>query len=209
MITSILILTRAEDFDLMLRFLLGVVFQFQFQMLWLHVTFGFMDQLKWKRADPQTPQHLCLSLLLWFTDTDLAEPILLVILYWICSPGGGAYGPLLSSPGLQTEQDIHAWAHFLFTNSYETFAATKTVSRLRRQRLKGPCLRRSLFAFCLQELSKLTNADRQIPRMSVHGGCVWSNSTCMLLIVKAWYIRIFLQKCLNQQISFLLLHREL
>lgn len=68
-----------------------------FQMLWLHVTFGFMDQLKWKRADPQTPQHLCLSLLLWFTDTDLAEPILLVILYWIWSPGDLLRTPTLFS----------------------------------------------------------------------------------------------------------------
>lgn len=45
---------------------------------------------------------VCLSLPLWFSDTDLAEPILLVILYWIQAPGDPEEPPRFRSPLLFT-----------------------------------------------------------------------------------------------------------
>lgn len=96
---------------------------------------------------------VCLSLLLWFSDTDLAEPILLVILYWIPAPGHpeepSAPPAPSSSAGLQTEQDIHAWVRLLFTKNHKGFAGTKTASLLLRKRLKGSRVRRSLSSHCM------------------------------------------------------------
>lgn len=110
----------------------------------------FVVWLKWKQADPSTAvqrRSLCLSRLLWFTDTDLAEPILLVILYWILAPGDSqepsAPAALSSSLGSQTK-DIHAWVRLLFSNNHEGFVSTKIESCLWRRRLKGPCLRKCL-----------------------------------------------------------------
>lgn len=81
-----------------------------------------------------TGVFVCLSLLLWFTDADLAEPILLVILYWIQTPGDPEEPSAPAAPssllGLQTEQDSHAWVRLLFSNNHKGFAGTKIEPHL-------------------------------------------------------------------------------
>lgn len=118
---------------------------------------GSVVRMKQKQADPirwcSTGVFVCLSLLLWFTDTDVAEPILLVILCWIRAPGDpeepSTPAASSSSLGSQTEEDIHAWVRLLFSTNHEGFAATKIESRLSMKRLKGPRLRRFLSSRCM------------------------------------------------------------
>lgn len=78
---------------------------------------------------------VCQSFFQWFTDTDLAEPILLVILYWIRAPGDPEEPSFPAAPssmqGSQIDKDIHAWVRLLFSKNHKGFAGTK-------KEVKGP-----------------------------------------------------------------------
>ena len=114
---------------------LGVTFPKGFEELFISCSVKFASWSDWSESElTPTPQcsagvFVCLSLLLWFTDTDLAEPILLVILYWIRAPGDpeepSAPAAPSRSPGLQTEQDIHGWVRLLFSKNHEGFAVQR------------------------------------------------------------------------------------
>lgn len=123
--------------------------------------FGLIEPLNWKRSDPQPHSITAPRLTVKVHRQRPAEAVLLVILYWIHSPGKAAYSFLLfCGPARESR---------IFTPEY-IFSSTKTVSRLWGAEVEGLRKPPSTFFSCTQLLWKLTNADRQMPRVSVHGG---------------------------------------
>lgn len=144
--------------------------------LWFHTLLSWLHGLPQVKVSwPSTPQHLCLSPLLWFTDADLAEPPLLLILCWIQTPGQSE-GPSMfaapaSSPDLQTGQDVHAWVCFLCREPRGACCYKDRVTSLKEEVRGPPSEEICLHTGRLEQRPVLPNADGNLSR---HGGW-WSS----------------------------------
>ena len=132
-----------------------------------------MNRLKWKLADP-IPQcsagvFVCLSLLPWFTDTDLAEPILLVILCWIQAHGDPEEPSTLaaSSSSLGYSRQERIFTLRCICSSVKT---TRGLLVQRRKRWKAPRLRRFLSSHCTLAATLDLRQTDILPHSCIHGG---------------------------------------
>lgn len=90
---------------------------------------------KVKGSQPEL--HGVKACIVWFTETDLATSILVVIFCWIQAPADSEKPSAHTPPLFTGHQDVHAWVRVLFSNNHTTFASTKAESRLWRKSSGG------------------------------------------------------------------------
>lgn len=177
---------------------------------------GFMDQLKWKRADPNSTaqrRSLCLfesfSMVHWYRPcrTNPISNSLLDSGSWVPREALHSCSPLLSTRLADRAGNSRLGAFTLQREPQGVCWYKDRVLSLKDEG-KGPRLRRSrsLPTLCLQQLAKLFKGGRRfshLPHVPIHGGwwrsptehdllCV--NSSCMLFILE---VRSLLQHTLD------------